>query len=120
VDASNGNENKYFAAKASINASWDLDKEKERMFVVGDTGMANLFLINEKQNKWTEIKKWSIHNIMTYENNYVCMVKASPQQKLFITATINGNVKIWSKDGDYLADLNQKDWPSDIQMMSKE
>jgi hypothetical protein len=102
VDASNGNENKYFAAKAAINSNWDLDNTKERMLVVGDTGKAILFMVNDKHQKWTEIKKWEAHNIPTYDSNYVSAVKASLEFKLFITATINGNVKIWSTDGDYV------------------
>lgn len=114
VDASNGNENKYFAARAAINSNWAIDKTKERMLVVGDTGKASLFMVNEKSQKWTEMKKWNIHNIMIYDNNYVCMVKSSHENNLFITATIQGNVKIWSLDGDYLADLNQQDWPGDL------
>mmetsp|Transcript_20151 Transcript_20151/g.17850 ORF Transcript_20151/g.17850 Transcript_20151/m.17850 type:complete len:266 (+) Transcript_20151:283-1080(+) len=120
VDASNGNENKYFAARASINCNWDMDKDKERMLVVGDTGKATLFLVNEKHQKWTEIKKWNMHNIMIYDSNYICSVKCSPEYNLFVTSTINGNVKIWSREGDYLADLNQRDWPSDILLIASD
>jgi WD40 repeat protein len=120
VDASNGNENKYFAAKAAVNSNWALDKDKEIMMVVGDTGKAILFKVNEKNENWSVIKRWSVHNIATYDSTYVWSVKSSHEYDMFMTATINGSVKLWSIDGDYIADINQSDWPEDILSMAKE
>lgn len=114
VDASNGNGNKYFAAKAPINSNWDLDRHKEKMLVVGDTGKALLFKINNKTDNWTIIKKFETHSIMIYDNIYVWSVKASTESDIFMTATINGNVKLWTNDGDYISDINQPEWPKDM------
>ena len=111
VDASNGNGNKYFAAKASINANWDIDRTKEKMLVVGDTGKAILFRINNKNENWSVIKRFDAHNIMVYDSTYVWCVKASTENDYFLTATINGNIKMWSSDGEYISDINQPNWP---------
>ena len=120
MDASNGNENKYFAAKAAINSNWDMDRSKERMLVVGDTGKAILFKVNEKNQYWTALKRWEMHSIMIYDSTYVCSVKSSHVYDFFITATINGNVKLWSIDGDYIADVNQPNWPGNVLSLSRE
>ena len=114
VDASNGNGNKYFAAKAPINSNWDLDRLKERMLVVGDTGKAFLYAINTKNETWTIIKKFDTHNIMIYDNTYIWSVKASSESDIFMTATINGNIKLWTRDGDYISDINQLIWPKEV------
>lgn len=120
VDASNGNENRYFAAKADINSSWDIDKNKECMFVVGDNGHGIIFKINDKKEKWTKIHDWTVHNIQKFDSNYVCAVKASLVYDMFITATINGNVKLWSADGEFIADINQPSWPEDVMIKAQE
>lgn len=89
------------------------------MLVVGDTGKAILFRINDKNDYWTAIKKFIAHDIMIYDSTYVCSVKSSTEYDLFMTATINGNVKLWTLDGDHLCDINQQKWPKDILSISK-
>ena len=110
-EASNGNDNKYFAAKAPINSNWDLDKRKEHMLVVGDTGKAILYKINDKNDYWTKLKTFTAHDIMIYDSTYVCSVKASWEYDMFITATINGDFKLWSLNWDHLVDIRQEIWP---------
>ena len=90
------------------------------MMVVGDTGKAILFKVNDKKEHWSVLKRWTVHNIALYDNTYVCTVKASPVYDMFITATINGNVKLWSIGGEYIAEINQPSWPSNVIELAQE
>jgi hypothetical protein len=48
VDATNGSVAHEYVAKAKVNSNWALDKDNQRLLIVGDVGRACLFDVSFK------------------------------------------------------------------------
>ena len=131
-----GNEEVALAV-VKINSSWALDAAKMHMLVVGDTGKACLFdcSLGAKQSyvgrqkpvfkdkpglKWTPLnnKKYNgwfqAHQECKTSHDYVNTVKFMPLERMWVTATTSGEVKLWSGyECLPLGQLNSDNW--DIQ-----
>jgi hypothetical protein len=136
-DPSRGKSNKDLAlANVEINSSWAIDAAKLRILVVGDVGKACLFdcsmgaipgnglgklnrakHIFEPGQKWIPLNNkknrgwFQAHHESKASQDYVNTVKFMPIQRIWVTATTSGEVKLWSgNECINIGQLNSENW----------
>ena len=121
-------------AVVKINSNWAIDTAKLHLLVVGDTGRAIVFDCDFGSSKVTRgavhtvyakqkdivtlpvHKSWfSVHEIHVTETTYVNTVRFLKDENMYLTATSEGEVKLWRcHDLASMGTLNSEAWSTEM------